>query len=214
MTQFQQSLFKQPAAEQIDLADGTLQLYHNLLQKEGQPDYYLNKIIESTPWRQDQALIFGKRVPIPRLQAWFGDPDRRYRYSSIELQPLPWTPLLLEIKARVETVSADQFNSVLINLYRNGSDSVAWHSDDEPELGGNPVIASVSFGATRNFLLKHKTRPTLPRVKLALTNGSLLIMSDSLQHHWLHSVPKTSRLIGPRINLTFRKVITQTGIKR
>ena len=147
-------------------------------------------------------------MPVPRLTAWFGYPDTTYSYSGITMTSQPWTPLLLELKSLVEAqVPSTAFNSVLLNLYRDGNDSVSWHSDDEPELGRNPVIASVSLGQARTFRLKHKVDRTIPPVEIELTHGSLLVMRDALQHHWKHELPKRkSPDLGPRINLTFRRI--------
>jgi alkylated DNA repair dioxygenase AlkB len=154
---------------------------------------------------QQQIKIFGKEVCVPRLTAWYGDKGMSYSYSGITVNPLPWTPALLEIRDRVGARSGTPFNSVLLNQYRTGADSVAWHADDEPELGLNPIIASVSFGGTRKFQLKHKTRKEM-RHSLDLTCGSLLLMRGKTQHHWLHQVPKTKRAVETRVNLTFRVI--------
>ena len=162
-------------------------------------------LMNSTPWSHDDIVMFGKRMKVPRLSSWHGDAGTSYTYSDIQLQPRAWTPPLLEIKALAESVAGTQFNSVLVNLYRDGADSVAWHADDEPELGPEPVIASVSLGATRTFKMKHQTDPTL-RYSLQLSNGSALIMSGRTQTCWMHAVPKTAKPAGPRINLTFRSV--------
>ena len=164
-----------------------------------------SELMSQTAWRQDSITIFGKTMPLPRLTAWYGDPGKSYTYSGIPMEPEPWTPTLMMIKHSIERVCEASFNSVLLNLYRNGNDGVAWHSDDELELGENPVIASVSFGATRKFSFKHKTNPDL-RISLDLTLGSLLIMSGSTQHYWHHQIPKTAKKVEPRINLTFRVI--------
>ena len=163
------------------------------------------QLVDTIEWKQEVARFGGKAVPLPRLTAWYGDAGKTYRYSGITVQPLAWTPLLLAIKARVEAVAVVTFNSVLLNYYRGERDSVAWHSDDEPELGVNPVIASVSFGATRTFQFKHKTRPD-QRHAVDLTPGSLLLMAGAMQHHWKHQIPKTTKPVGARINLTFRVI--------
>ncbi|WP_299487687.1 alpha-ketoglutarate-dependent dioxygenase AlkB [Acaryochloris sp. IP29b_bin.137] len=155
-------------------------------------------------WRQDSATLFGRHHLLPRLTAWYGDPGKTYRYSGIRMEPLLWTPTLLQIKAAIETIAQVEFNSVLLNLYRHGQDSMGWHSDDEPELGLNPVIGSVSFGGCRRFLLRYKGDKSIPKVELNLTNGSLLLMQGPTQHFWQHHVPKTKRPVDPRINLTFR----------
>jgi alkylated DNA repair dioxygenase AlkB len=160
----------------------------------------------ATNWRQEMIWMYGREVPVPRLTAWVGDPGKTYTYSNIALQPAPWTPPLLEIKERVEQVAATTFNSVLLNLYRTGADGVAWHSDDEPELGRAPVIASVSLGATRRFQLRQRSNRD-ERRELHLAHGSLLLMRGDTQHVWEHQVPKTAKPVGPRLNLTFRKIV-------
>jgi len=157
-------------------------------------------------WRQEEVVIFGRARLVPRLVAWHGDPGARYTYSGVAHEPLPWTPVLQAVRSRVESLSGHRYNSVLLNLYRDGRDGMGWHADDEPELGRDPVIASVSLGATRRFRLRHRRRrDTVP---LDLGHGSLLLMQGPTQHHWMHAVPKTSRPVGERINLTFRQVAT------
>jgi alkylated DNA repair dioxygenase AlkB len=158
------------------------------------------KLMAVTPWRHEIATVMGRRVPIPRLTAWHGAAG--YVYSGIEMKPAPWNAPLLEIKAAAETCARQAFNNVLLNLYRDGRDSVSWHADNESGLGRNPVIASISLGAVRRFQMKH--RGSGERVALDLPPGSCLLMAGATQHHWLHQVPKTSRPVGPRINLTFR----------
>lgn len=166
----------------------------------------LDELIETTAWRQDTITMYGKTVPIPRLQAWYGDPGRTYTYSNIELAPERWTPALLEVKVAIEPEAGVTFNSVLCNRYRDGADSVAWHSDDEPELGVDPVIASVSFGARRPFRFRHRLDPALTH-EIELEPGSLLVMRGPTQACWHHQIPKTSRPIGERLNLTFRVIV-------
>lgn len=157
------------------------------------------------PWRQETITLFGRTSPVPRLTSWHGDPGTAYAYSGIAMDPAPWTPSLTAIKTRVEAAAGTRFNSVLANLYRDGRDGVAWHSDDEPELGPEPVIASASFGATRAFQLRAKADPSRRRT-LLLPHGSLLVMRGSTQRLWRHQVPKTAKPVGERINLTFRLV--------
>lgn len=166
-------------------------------------DRLLAEIIATTAWRQDVLRIHGREVPVPRLNAWHGDPGRTYAYSGIELGVEPWTPALAEVRDRAQATVEVTFPGVLANLYRDGSDSVAWHSDDEPELGSAPTIASVSLGATRRFQLRHRADPTL-RHQLDLVHGSLLVMRGPTQGRWSHQVPKTARPVGQRVNLTFR----------
>lgn len=176
----------------------------------GQSDaQLLERLIAEIPWRAEEVVMWGRRVPQPRLTAWYGDPGAHYAYSGIELDPLPWTPLLADIKSRVETASGTAFNSALINYYRDERDSIGFHSDDEPELGRRPVIASLSLGEERTFILKHKTSKHLQPVRLRLESGSLLLMKGDTQHRWRHGIAKESRPCGPRINLTFRTIIGQ-----
>ena len=162
----------------------------------------LARLIDETPWRADTIVVFGKRYLQPRLTAWYGEAS--YSYSGLTLAPLPMTPLLSALRAAVEQATGHRFNSVLLNYYRNGEDSMGMHSDDEPELGPQPVIASLSFGASRNFMLRH--RSSKHTLKLALDDGSLLLMAGSLQKHWLHGINKTKKAINPRVNLTFRYI--------
>lgn len=167
------------------------------------PDEVLARLVNDTDWRQETITVFGKRHLQPRLTAWHG--DRRYTYSGLTLDPQPWTPLLLQVKAAVEAASSHRFNSVLLNYYRDGRDSMGMHSDDEPELGPDPVIASVSLGEERQFILRHKRSGKT--LKFTLPSGSLLVMSGATQHHWLHGINKSARKMGPRLNLTFRNIV-------
>ena len=166
---------------------------------------YLVALQKEIAWQQDQIRMFGKSIDLPRLTAWYGDAGKSYTYSGISMQARPWNHTLLSIKNAVEQYCSLSFNSVLLNLYRNERDSMSWHSDDEPELGIEPTIASISFGAIRKFHLKHKSKAISP-IRLDLENGSLLIMKGKLQEHWKHQIPKSSRPKGPRINLTFRVI--------
>lgn len=167
----------------------------------------LEYCLQKLPWRQDDIVIAGRTIPIPRLQNWFGDSDMQYSYSGITLQPLPWTEELLEIRGRVESLCGSHFNSVLANYYRDGKDSVGWHSDDEQELGKQPIIASVSFGVTRVFELKHVRNRAHKTLRLSLHHGSALIMGGDTQRQWRHQIPKKKGVTLPRINLTFRNII-------
>ena len=166
----------------------------------------LEELLGTTAWRQDSITMYGKPVPIPRLQAWYGDPGRTYTYSNIEMAPQPWTAALLEVKSAIEPAAGVTFNSVLCNRYRHGGDGVAWHSDDEPELGVDPVIGSVSFGATRPFRFRHRHDPDLTH-ELDLAPGSLLVMRGSTQACWKHQIAKTTKPVGERVNLTFRVIV-------
>ena len=156
-------------------------------------------------WRQEEVLIFGRRRLVPRLVAWHGDTGATYAYSGTVHVPDPWTPDLERVRDRVQVLTGLHFNSVLLNLYRDGRDGMGWHADDEPELGRDPAIASVTFGSTRRFCLRHRRRKG-SRLDLLPGSGSLLLMSGPTQHHWLHAVPKTAQAAGERINLTFRRV--------
>jgi alkylated DNA repair dioxygenase AlkB len=169
-------------------------------------DRLFTELRDTTAWRQEAITLYGKKIVQPRLTAWYGDEGTTYVYSGIENVPLPWTPAILEVKRAIEPPSGVAFNSVLLNRYRTGKDSVSWHADDEPEFGAEPVIASVSLGAARSFQFKHKKRKDL-KATIELTHGSLLIMRGSTQAHWLHQIPKTARHVDERLNLTFRKVI-------
>ncbi|AZQ43673.1 alpha-ketoglutarate-dependent dioxygenase AlkB family protein [Nonlabens ponticola] len=161
---------------------------------------------KETPWRQNKITVFGKTYDEPRLTQLYGDAGLTYGYSGIQFEPLPWTERLTQIKTDVEKACGTQFNICLINLYRSGQDSNGWHADNEKELGKNPSIASISFGAQRYFHLKHNDDKE-KRFKLLLKNGSLLYMSGETQHTYKHQIAKTKREIQPRINLTFRKVV-------
>jgi alkylated DNA repair dioxygenase AlkB len=173
----------------------------------GRPyDSLLKELIDTTDWRQEEITVYGKSYLQPRLSAWHG--DLSYSYSGIRLEPLPWTPTLLDLKARVEALTEHEFNSVLLNYYRDQNDSMGMHCDDERELGPQPAIASLSLGDERTFLLKHKTRKDLKTVKLALPAGSLLLMRGDTQQYWRHGINKERHPCGPRINLTFRAIRT------
>jgi alkylated DNA repair dioxygenase AlkB len=144
--------------------------------------------------------------PLPRLTAWYGDPGARYHYSGIVNEPRPWTSFLNTLRERVQTCTGHAFNSVLLNLYRSGADSLSWHQDNEPELGERPVIASLSVGQVRVFQLRHTWRREVDRLDIALAHGSLLLMQGGTQAQWQHRLPKTKRPVGARINLTFRHI--------
>ncbi|MCE3262522.1 MAG: alpha-ketoglutarate-dependent dioxygenase AlkB [Pseudoduganella sp.] len=162
----------------------------------------LQRLLAETAWKAETIFLFGREVAQPRLSAWYG--EARYTYSGRTFDPLPFTPLQLAIKQAVEAASGRRFNSVLLNYYRNEQDSMGFHSDDEPELGPEPAIASVSFGATRTFILKHKK--LAKTVKMDLTDGSLLLMAGKLQHCWRHGINKERSPRGARLNLTFRLI--------
>ena len=184
--------------------DGEVFLHPNFYQEDGVYDLF-EALKHTILWKQDKMKIYGHSVSFPRLTSWYADGDKTYTYSGVVNTPIPFTPLLLQIKQAAEAQCGKQFNSALLNFYRNGEDSMGWHSDDEKELSGNPVIASASFGATRIFQFKHKQQKTV-KLSIALNNGSLLIMQGQTQHYWLHQVPKTAKDPGPRINITFRDI--------
>jgi alkylated DNA repair dioxygenase AlkB len=166
----------------------------------------LRALIEDTPWRVESVVLWGRRYPQPRLTAWYGDMDARYVYSGIDLDPLPWTPRLLAIKASVEQATGNRFNSVLMNYYRNESDSMGMHSDDEPELGVEPVIASLSFGDARTLVFRHRFDRSRKPIRVELGDGSLLLMRGATQRNWKHGIAKERRPRGARVNLTFRHI--------
>ena len=153
----------------------------------------MNQLIDSVPWRAENIVVWGTTFRQPRLTAWYGDNGANYTYSGIHLDPLPWKNSLIDIKTRVETIAGTDFNSVLLNYYRDHRDSVAFHSDDEPELGHRPIIASISLGEERTFVLKHKTKRDLKSVRLKLASGSLLLMKGETQHCWKHGIEKEKR---------------------
>lgn len=185
----------------IALADGALALLPRLA-LPWTTSQVMARLVDETDWRAETVVVFGKRHLQPRLSAWHG--TAAYAYSGLTLTPLPFSPLLQEIRALVESATGQRYNSVLLNYYRDGRDSMGMHSDDEAELGPAPAIASLSLGATRRFILRHKqTRQTL---KLDLHDGSLLLMSGALQQNWLHGINKTARPTAPRLNLTFRYI--------
>lgn len=188
----------------------------NILSKDGQVDYYgkifsvqeaedyFNELWHNIDWVHDQAIIYGKRIVTKRKVAWYGDQAYRYTYSNTTKSALPWTAELLELKAIIERKTRENFNSCLLNLYHDGEEGMAWHSDDEKDLKKNGAIGSLSFGAERKFSLKHKT--TKETTSVLLENGSLLVMKGETQSHWLHRLPPTKKVKRARINLTFRTI--------
>ncbi|MBB6274461.1 alkylated DNA repair dioxygenase AlkB [Pedobacter cryoconitis] len=167
--------------------------------------YYLQRLLEDIVWKNDEAIIFGKHITTKRKVAWYGDAEYAYTYSNTTKHALLWTEDLLALKQVVEQLSGTQFNSCLLNLYHDGNEGMAWHSDDEKSLGRNTTIASLSFGAERKFAFKHKS--TKQALSVLLENGSLLVMKGATQSHWLHALPKTTKVARPRINLTFRTIV-------
>ncbi len=191
--------------QQLDMPDGAVTYFANCFSTQ-ESDHYLQTLTASIVWRQQSIQLFSKEIPQPRLTAWYGDEGAIYTYSNLTNHPLQWTPELLAIKQRCEEIAQASFNSVLLNYYRDGQDSMGWHQDNEPELGKHPVIASVNFGATRRFQLRHKKRKDLATISIDLESGSLLLMQGTTQEFWKHQVPKTTRVVGARINLTFRLI--------
>lgn len=187
----------------LDLQDASITLFREYFPSLKADEYFAG--LQDVPWHQEEIIVFGKKYPEPRETAWYGDQGTTYTYSGITHTPKPWTPVLSEIREKVENETQERFNSVLLNRYRNGQDSVAWHADDEPELGENPVIASVSLGQTRRFQLRHKFL-SKKTTSLELHHGDLLVMSGQTQHFWEHQVPKTKQDISARLNLTFRNI--------
>ena len=168
---------------------------------------YMRKLTQSVFWRREKIKMWGKEIVTKRRIAWYADDGKSYTYSGSTFFPYQWNNVLLQLKERVENYSEIKFNSVLLNEYPNGEVGMGWHSDDEKELGTDPIIASLSFGANRDFIFKHKTDRSIENVKLHLKSGSLLLMLGSTQHYWKHSLPKRLKVKEPRINLTFRNII-------
>ncbi|MEZ4795843.1 MAG: alpha-ketoglutarate-dependent dioxygenase AlkB [Flavobacteriaceae bacterium] len=186
----------------LKLKDADVWYFPNLFNEE-ESNFYFNNLLHNTTWQQDHITVFGKAYKQPRLTALYASNKNHYSYSNITMYPHVFTKDLLEIKYKIETVIDKNFTTCLLNLYRNGQDSNGWHADNEKELGKNPVIASVSFGANRMFNLKHRYDKDLKH-KLVLEHGSLLIMKGVTQHFWLHQIPKTKKKVEARINLTYR----------
>ena len=189
---------------EIEITDAEVFLYSTLLSCH-EADQLFDTLKNNIIWEKQKIKLYGEVHDVPRLTAWYGDPNKSYIYSGIKLNTNPWNAVLLKIREKIEKISKIKFNSVLLNLYRSGSDSVSWHSDDEPELGRNPVIGSLSLGETRQFQMKHKFDRDLKQ-KILLQHGSFLLMRGKTQHHWLHQIPKRKNLKGERINLTFRVI--------
>lgn len=184
--------------------EGTVNYYGKLLSKE-QADFYLNKLLEAIEWRNDEAIIFGKKIITKRKVAWYGDKPYEYTYSNTTKYALPWTKQLLELKTWVEKETGESFNSCLLNLYHDGEEGMAWHSDGETDLKKDGAIASLSLGAERKFAFKHKQ--SKQKVELFLEHGSLLLMKGATQTHWLHRLPPSKKIMTPRVNLTFRAIV-------
>lgn len=189
----------------LNLPDSNI-TYHPEFFNHEKANWYFNRLLETIPWQQDNITVFGKTYKQPRLTALFANNQKPYTYSNITMYPLVFTNYLINIKTKIEQEIQNNFTTCLLNLYRDGNDSNGWHADNEHELGKNPIIASVSLGAERLFKLKHKTNKNLKK-DVVLEHGSLLLMSGKTQHNWLHQVPKTKKIVGKRINLTFRIII-------
>lgn len=190
---------------QIPLPDGDVKYIYDFIPFD-QSIIYLKELLSNVSWQQNKIKMFGKVYDEPRLTAWYGDKDVRYKYSGIQLDPLPWNNILKNLRDLVSKESGTNFNSALLNYYRDGQDSMGYHQDNEPELGENPTIASITFGAERTFQMKHIKDKSIKRKDIILKSGSLLIMAGTTQHYWKHQIPKTKKVIGPRLNITFREV--------
>jgi len=184
--------------------DGTVH-YHGKVLSSEQADFYLNRLLASIEWRNDEAIIFGRKIITKRKVAWYGDRPYEYTYSNTTKHALPWTEELVTLKQLAEKESGETYNSCLLNLYHDGKEGMAWHSDGETDLKKNGAIASLSFGAERKFAFKHKQ--TGEKVTLRLEHGSMLVMKDTTQTYWLHRLPPTTKISHPRVNLTFRTIL-------
>lgn len=201
---FKVKLFDNERTDNLLPYDGTVQYYGKaLLQKEA--DYYFDRLLHTIEWKNDEAIIFGKHIITKRKAAWYGDANYAYTYSNTTKQALKWTKELLELKQIAEKITGTKYNSCLLNLYHNGDEGMAWHSDNEKTLAKNAAIASLSFGAERKFSFRHKR--TKETTSLILETGSLLVMKDATQTNWLHRLPPTKKISEPRINLTFRTIL-------
>lgn len=187
--------------------DGTVNYYGPIFNPE-QADYFYQKLLDTIEWKNDEAVIFGKKILTKRKVAWYASEDFEYTYSKTTKKALPWTKELLDIKAAVEEETGEHFNSCLLNLYHDGTEGMAYHSDGEKDLKKNGAIASISFGAERKFSFKHKT--SKEKIELVLRHGSLLVMKDQTQSFWLHRLPPTKKIFRSRINLTFRTIQKNT----
>ena len=197
-------LFDNEPAYNLLPYDGIVNYYGKVLQHKEANDY-LDRLLTTIEWKNDEAVIFGKHIITKRKVAWYGDSNFLYTYSNTTKQALAWTKELAALKQIVEGLTGATFNSCLLNLYHNGDEGMAWHSDDERSLGRNTTIASFSFGAERRFSFKHKKNKQTGSI--FLEHGSLLVMKDATQTHWLHSLPKSKKINRPRINLTFRTIV-------
>jgi alkylated DNA repair dioxygenase AlkB len=197
-------LFKPAPGETLLPCDGDVR-HLGFLYSRAHADSLYENLLQNIDWSQDEMVMFGKKVTTKRKVAWYGDIGLNYRYSNVVKTATLWTPELLDIKERIETKTPTTFNSCLLNLYHSGEEGMGWHSDDEPELGLQPVIGSLSLGASRRFLFRH--RSSGQKMEILLESGSLLLMAGETQHYWQHSIPRMARVKKGRINLTFRNII-------
>lgn len=197
-------LFNTEPTENLLPFDGTVNYYGKIFSFQ-EASFYLDKMLHAIEWKNDEAIIYGKHIITKRKAAWYGDHNFSYTYSNTTKLALPWTEDLLALKRKVEELTQTTFNSCLLNLYHDGNEGMAWHSDDEKSLGKDTTIASLSFGAERKFSLKHKLTKEI--VSVLLQQGSLLVMKGSTQTHWQHCLPKTTKVKNQRVNLTFRTII-------
>ncbi len=198
--------------QHFDLPGARLQLARGWM-SAAEAGALMQVLRDGLPWEVHHIRLFGREVPSPRLSCWIGDPDAVYRYSGTRFSPHPWTAGLSALRQRLQVELGQPFNSVLANRYRDGRDAMGWHSDDEPELGPEPLIASLSLGAVRRFVLRRRDDPGR-RLALELEPGSLLLMGGTTQRHWKHALPRTTRPVGERINLTFRQLAAAAGPAR
>lgn len=198
-------LFGTDSSRNLLPVDGVVN-YHGRVFGHDAAANYREALLAEVPWKSDEIVIFGKRIVTSRKVAWYGDEGLAYAYSGTVKQPFPWSPVLSELKARVEDLAGAGFNSCLLNLYHHGDEGMGWHADNEKSIVRDSAIASVSFGAEREFRLKHRVFPQ--KVSVVLEDGSLLVMKGTTQTHWLHSIPKSKKIQTPRINLTFRNMVT------
>jgi len=197
-------LFANSMEIRLDMIDADVTYYPDFFNDQ-EADVLFKELLEHSPWQHDDITVFGKTYKQPRLTALYASNKKSYSYSNITMIPHNFSKELLTIKSRIENEVHEEFSTCLINLYRDGTDSIGWHSDDEKELGMNPIIGSVSLGVERIFHFKHKQNKDL-KERLILKHGSLLLMKGATQHNWLHQIPKTKKPIGKRINLTFRVI--------
>lgn len=198
------TLFPSNPTENLLPFDGTVNYFGKIISLQ-EANYYFDILINTIKWQNDEAVIFGKHIIIARKVAWYADANFQYTYSNTTKQALAWTKELLELKTISEKLTNEKYNSCLLNLYHNGSEGMAYHSDDEKALKKNGSIASLSFGVERKFLFKHKTNKQT--ISILLEHGSLLVMKDQTQTNWLHRLPTTTKINSPRINLTFRQMV-------